>query len=320
MRCLASIVSIFMMVAGLAGLPGGTTAAETGNLDQLRQKALELVNGERREHGLETLSLGPDLNEAAQSHAEDMLQRNYYAHTSPEGATVADRYSDAGGSRWHVTAENIARCEGCPSPPTEERVERLHRGWMDSPPHRENILRRGLDRFGFGIITGSDQALYAVQTFAGAGTPREMQPGETSVVTGIDEQTALALQRINKERRANGREPLQADPVLARAASSLVPQGSQDSSTIDLQGSLSGALPADASRNWQSLAGIVGRCGGCGTEPTDADIRYFVRQWLEDPGYRNRLLSHDFTHLGLALQGNGDGLKTASAVLGQQRR
>ncbi|MBM1170061.1 CAP domain-containing protein [Microvirga arabica] len=316
LRCLASALTI---VASLVGWSAPMTAAETGNLDQLRQKALELVNRERQELGLEPLSLGPALNEAAQSHAQDMLQRNYYAHTSPQGNTVADRYSKAGGSRWHVIAENIARCQGCPSPPTEESVAKLHRGWMNSPPHRENILRRGLDRFGFGIIAAPNQALYAVQTFAGAGTPREVQPGGASIVTGADDQTALALQQINRERSDNGRRPLEADPTLARAASKLAPQADQDMSNFDLQGRLSAVLAADAPRNWQSLAAILGRCGGCGTEPTEGDIRHFVGQWLEDPGYRSRLLSRDFTHFGLALETNGDGLKTASAVLGQRR-
>ncbi|MXQ11752.1 CAP domain-containing protein [Microvirga makkahensis] len=319
MTHLGPIASVLIVAMNFVDFPGPTIAAETGSLDRLRHKALELVNRERQEHGLPLLSLGPALNEAAQSHAKDMLQRKYYAHSSPEGDTVADRYTNAGGSRWHVTAENIARCQGCPVPPTEERVERLHRGWMDSPPHRENILRRGLDRFGFGIIADSGEALYAVQTFAGTGTPREMQAGRASPVTEAEEQTALALQPINRERRANGREPLRADPALVRAASNVVPRGSQDTADLDVQGRLSDVLPADASPNWRSWTAIVGRCGGCGTEPTDADIRYFVSQWLEDPGYRTRLLSRDLTHFGLALQANGDGLKTASAVLGQRR-
>lgn len=295
------------------------SAAETGDLDQLRQKAIELVNDERREHGLESLSLGSPLNSAAQSHAEDMLRRGYYAHTSPEGDTVADRYLEAGGSRWQVTAENIARCQGCPAPPTEQRIEELHQGWMNSPPHRENILRRGLDRFGFGIVVGPDQTLYAVQTFAGAGTPRGGQPDEADVVAGSDEQTALALQRINKERRARNEAPLKADPALIRASSNLLPKDSQPTAAIDLQGDLSRALPSSTSQDWRSLAAIMGRCGGCGAQPSSADIRSFVTQWLEDPSYRSRLLDEDLTHFGFSLQASGDGLKTASAVLGQRR-
>lgn len=314
---LTRLSSLVVLLAVALANPAG--AAETGELAALRQKALDLVNAERLERGLEPLTPGPALDEAAQSHARDMLRRDYYSHVSPEGDTVADRYQDAGGSRWQVTAENIARCRGCPSPPTIGRVEDLHEGWMNSPPHRENILRRGLDRFGFGIVAGDGNTLYAVQTFAGGGTPRGSQPGETEAVTAPEEQTAVALQRINKERRAQSRKPLTADSALVRAASNLVPADRQDDDTLDLQGDPSSALPGGVSGDWRSLATILARCGGCGTRPTAADIRSFVEQWLDDPGYRGRLLDGDLTHFGLTVRANGEGRKTAFAILGRKR-
>ena len=66
-------------------------AAETGDLERLRSEALELVNEDRAEYGLEPLELTESLNEAAQNHAEDMIEREYYAHVSPEGEAVQDR-------------------------------------------------------------------------------------------------------------------------------------------------------------------------------------------------------------------------------------
>jgi uncharacterized protein YkwD len=119
----------------------GCVAASTGDLEELRARALELVNQARREQGLQPLELGPNVNQAALSHARDMLRRNYYSHTSPEGETVQDRYVEAGGSKWRLTAENIARCAGCTSGPDTEAVERLHRGWMNSPEHRHSAPR-----------------------------------------------------------------------------------------------------------------------------------------------------------------------------------
>ncbi len=170
-------------------------------------------------------------------------------------------------------------------------------GW-NSPPHRENILRRGFDRFGFGIVAGDENTLYAVQTFAGGGTPRGSQPGGTEAVTTPEEQTAFALRRINKERRAQSRERLMADPALVRAASNLVPADRQHVDVLDLQGGQSSALPDGTSGEWRSLAAIVGRCGGCGTRPTVANIRSFVQQWLDDPCYRGRLPDGDLTTSG----------------------
>ena len=85
-------------------------AAETGDLERLRSEALELVNEDGAEYGLEPLELTESLNEAAQNHAEDMIEREYYAHVSPEGEAVQDRYIEQGGSRWRLVAGNIARC------------------------------------------------------------------------------------------------------------------------------------------------------------------------------------------------------------------
>lgn len=299
----------------LLGMTLAAIGAETGPLDQLRQRALELVNRERTERGLAPLTQQAALNEAAQKHAQDMLERNYYSHTSLEGDTVRDRYMEAGGSRWKLVAENIARCQGCPSPPTENRVEQLHQGWMNSPPHRENILRSGLDAFGFGIVIGSDQTLYAVQTFAGAGESRDRQPDEASALNP-QEQNALVAQRLNKARRAENLPAVETDPALIEAASRLLPQADPSSFT---SGNLMGALPRDTQGQWSSLAVIMASCGGCGVEPNAGDVRSFVQQWLDNPQYRERLLDRSFTHIGFIIRANGEGLKSALLVLGAHR-
>ena len=82
-------------------------AARADDLDHIREQALVLLNQSRNEHKLPPLVLEAKLNKAAQAHANDMLKRKYFAHASPEGKTVGDRYRQAGGSKWLVTAENI---------------------------------------------------------------------------------------------------------------------------------------------------------------------------------------------------------------------
>lgn len=308
-----------LALAGGAIVTGAVPAQaqQTGDLDQLRQQALELVNEARGEHDLPPLELGDILNEAAQAHAEDMLARDYYGHVSPEGESVMDRYQEAGGSRWRVVRENIARCEGCPTPPTIERVERFQEGWMESPEHRANILSRGLDRFGFGIAAGDDE-IYAVQTFAGPGRPRGLEAGEEPEPLSADEQVSLALRIINRERQAQGAAPLSESAALTSTAETLLSQMDRQSLSLPEDG-LMEALPESERRNWAEIATIAGGCGGCGTQATAADVRFFANQWLENPQYRSRLLDPGFTHLGFAMQANGEGRKNALAVLGGQR-
>ncbi|UEM01829.1 CAP domain-containing protein [Skermanella rosea] len=308
----AALLACLIAVRAASGM-------ETGDLATLRTAALDLLNQDRREHDLPPLALDDTLNESAQNHAEDMLRRGYYSHTSPEGETVMDRYRAAGGSSSRVVAENIARCEGCPLPPDRSTVEQLQRGWMNSPEHRRNILADGLERFGFGIAGDAGQGLYAVQNFAGAGTPRraggEAAGGKGDAPArriGPEERQALALDLINRARREGGVEPLSGAPALAEAGREALDEGGGGR---PLDASPFRHLTPDARTRWRNFSSVAGRCGGCGTEPTDADVRFFVGQWLDQADYRRTLLDPAHTHGGFAISADGSGGKAALMTL-----
>ena len=299
-------------------LPQEAWADVPEKIEALQAQALELVNQDRQEEGLAPLELGEDIVEAAQAHASDMLARGYYAHESPEGDTVQDRFLDAGGSQWELVAENIARCKGCEPPATEATVTRLHEDWMNSPPHRENILAPGLSAFGFGLAVDGN-GYYAVQTFAGPGIPRNLQPGEEAVPLTTEEQLARAVQGLNRARERTGTPPVEPSEVLSTVARNLLPPESQEEFALTAPDDLFEVLPEGERMEWLSLAVVAGACGGCGTEPMAADIRDFRTQWLDDPGYRATLLNPEATHAGFALQANEEGRKVAVLVTGQQR-
>lgn len=307
-----------LLVALLLCGPAAAQTPDTGDLPALRERALELVNRERRERDLEPLRLEDRLDEAAQAHAEDMLARDFFAHESPEGDTVQDRYREAGGSRWRLVAENIARCRGCPAPPTPEDVERNHRGWMDSPGHRENILREGLSHFGFGIAV-RDGNEFAVQTFSGPGRPRGLQPGEQAEALAPDEHTSQAVRLINRARERQGAPALEASDALATAAQRLAPETDVAEFDLGRAGDPLDAIPSGERARWRSVTVLAAAGGGCGAEPTVADVRAFREQWLDDPGQRGRLLDPDLTHLGFRLAADGEGAKVAIAILGSAR-
>jgi uncharacterized protein YkwD len=285
----------------------------------LRQKALELVNQARAAHGLSRLEPGPDLDAAALSHAQDMLRRDYFSHISPDGGNVQDRYVAAGGSRWELVAENIAKCDGCAPPVTEATVEWLQEGWMNSPEHRENILRRGLTRFGFGIAVDAAKGLDAVQTFAGPGTPRGA--GQDAAQTGAlnrQEIAARATDLLNEARRRAGMGDLHTSPALGEAARNLLPDPNADAGPLTVGENPFEALPEGERGKWRSLSVVAGACGGCGAEPTAADIRFFRDQWLDNPQYKQRLLDPNATAIGFAMRASGGGRKTAVLVLGTE--
>jgi uncharacterized protein YkwD len=312
------IIVLLALVTGASLSASPSLADTTGELDQLRARALELVNQARLERGLEALELGKQVNQAALSHARDMLQRHYYSHTSPGGETVQDRYVQAGGSKWRLTAENIARCEGCPSPPDIGAVERLHSGWMESPEHRRNILRRGLGQFGFGVISDGDRE-FAVQVFSGPGTPRGLKEGEKAAAVPPAEQTQIVLAEINAARKGEGRPQLASNRTFIELAKSALSAPQSDGLQFNRSMELYDLLPPGERRDWRSLSMLAAACGGCGTEETDADARDFAKQWLDIRQYRERLMDEQWTHFGFSIVANGEGRKIAIGVLAQQR-
>lgn len=289
-------------------------AADAGDLSKLRAEALSLVNDARRMQGLNALQPSDRLNSIAQGHAKDMLERNYYSHTSPEGETVGDRFTSSGGSRWKMVAENIARCSGCPVA-SSERVSDLHRGWMNSPGHRKNILAEGLESFGFGII-GENGKQFAVQTFSGPGLPLDLQPEEEPFEISPQEQVDAAARAINKARKRESLPPVETSEALSAVARRLMPEDPSGEKIMKDQNDLFTLLPAGTQTGWSAINVVAGGCGGCGAQSTVPDIRYFVEQWLEQRENRRALLGPEATHIGFSMLSNGEGRKIAIAVAG----
>ena len=136
--------------AGVNSTPGGSLAMEV----------VAGTNRERAQHGLAALTLEPRLTAAAQAHGEDMVNRRFFAHDSPDGRSVADRVL-AAGYTYRVVAENIAA--------GQRTVAEVVDGWMNSPGHRANILSPDVRQIGIGFATGGEYGTMWVQVF---GTPR----------------------------------------------------------------------------------------------------------------------------------------------------
>ncbi|MCX2725674.1 CAP domain-containing protein [Roseibium salinum] len=315
---IAPPATLLMASALLAWTGISAAAQETGDLAALRKEALNEVNQVRQEHGLTTLETSRVLDEAAQAHAVDMIEENYYAHVSPDGEAPRDRFLEHGGSRWKVVRENIARCSNCPVPPTLERVRSFQQGWMNSPEHRDNILAEGLESFGFGIA-GEGGQVFAVQTFSGPGTPRGLQAGEEPTRLDTGELDDRAVEAVNRAREQQGLQPVSPNPALSRAAEKLLPEPGSSDTLASGQHQLFDLLPQEDRRSWAGLQVLAASCGGCGTFATAEDVTGFVDQWLDNPQHRSTLLSGNIDDMGFAMLTNGEGRKVAIAVAGRQR-
>jgi len=119
------------------------------------QEILDLVNQDRASHGLSSLELNPTLNLAALAKAHDMLSNNYFAHTSPAGATPWDWFKSMG-YNYTYAGENLA--EGYTD------ATELEKSWMSSPSHRANILSPYYSELGLAVVEYNNVSL-VVQLF-----------------------------------------------------------------------------------------------------------------------------------------------------------
>ncbi|MGB8697863.1 MAG: CAP domain-containing protein [Thermosynechococcaceae cyanobacterium] len=130
-----------------------------------QQIALALANRDRARYGRSPVQADRLLTQAAQRHAEDMLQRNYFSHYTPEGRTPSDRFAAVGGQGG--AAENIAMLDApyrAQADIASQKLPYFERMWMNSPGHRANLLNGQYGRFGFGVAASRDR-IYVVQMF-----------------------------------------------------------------------------------------------------------------------------------------------------------
>lgn len=129
--------------------------------DDLESRAFAAINHVRAAAGLAPLRFAPDLSAVAREHSEDMVERDYFAHQSPEGKDLRHRFARHGISNWQRIAENIAYNRGY-----EDPVAAAVEGWMNSPGHRKNILNRSLVESGIGVAVSEAGRVYFTQVFA----------------------------------------------------------------------------------------------------------------------------------------------------------
>lgn len=135
----------------------GTTTSTTSSSDvtTAEQKAVELLNADRRANGLSDLKVSSALTAVARSHAQDMVDRNFFSHTNPDGKTLSDRLNQAGIS-FSAAGENIAE---------NTSVQTAETSFMNSSGHRSNILNSTYTTVGIGVAFDSAGHVYVVQDF-----------------------------------------------------------------------------------------------------------------------------------------------------------
>jgi hypothetical protein len=104
------------------------------------------TNQQRSANGKSALTINGKLNNAAQAKANDMANRNYWSHNTPDGSPPWVFITNAGYS-YSAAGENLAYGYNT----SADTVA----GWMASPTHKENLLNGGFTEVGFGVVNAS---------------------------------------------------------------------------------------------------------------------------------------------------------------------
>ncbi|WP_329204317.1 sigma-70 family RNA polymerase sigma factor [Streptomyces sp. NBC_00683] len=122
------------------------------------EEVTALVNAERAKEGCAAVRSNSKLATAASRHSADMVSRDYFSHTSPDGSDPGDRIT-AAGYRWSTYGENIAKGQSTPASVMDS--------WMNSPGHRANILNCAFKEIGVGRVDSSGGPVWT-QNFGAA--------------------------------------------------------------------------------------------------------------------------------------------------------
>ena len=158
-------------------------AAQQGAKAPIQPEAWRLVllaNSERNQLGVKPLWWDPALAKAALEHCRRMVQEGELAHRYGGEANVEERAAQAG-AHFSLIEENIA----IGATPAE-----IHKGWMESPEHKQNLLNPDVDRVGIAVVA-SRGVLYAVADYSRAvavltQTQVEARIADLIRVSGVD--------------------------------------------------------------------------------------------------------------------------------------
>lgn len=138
-----------------SGGSGSTTTTTNLTADEL--EVFNLINAQRTKNGLSALKIDSEVQNVARIKAKDMVDNNYFSHTSPIYGSPFDMLKSFKVS-YKTAGENIAG---------NSSNSAAVNAWMNSSGHKANILNSSFNYTGIGVVTGSKYGKIYVQMFIG---------------------------------------------------------------------------------------------------------------------------------------------------------
>ena len=140
-----------------SGKNSGNTVNTTSQWNSDEIEVFNLINEQRAKEGLAALKMDNEVQRVARIKAQDMVNNNYFSHTSPTYGSPFDMLKSFGIS-YKSAGENIAG---------NSTNSGAVNAWMNSSGHRANILNSSYNYTGIGVVSSSKYGKLYVQMFIG---------------------------------------------------------------------------------------------------------------------------------------------------------
>lgn len=132
-----------------------TTTTTSMNADE--KEVFDLINQQRINNGLSALKNDDEVQRVARIKAQDMVDNNYFSHTSPTYGSPFDMLKSFK-ITYNSAGENIAG---------NSSNSGAVNAWMNSSGHKANILNSSFNYTGIGVVSSPRYGKIYVQMFIG---------------------------------------------------------------------------------------------------------------------------------------------------------
>lgn len=140
-----------------SGNSASNSGTQTSNMNSDEKEIFDLINKQRTNNGLTALKHDNGVQRVARIKAQDMVDNNYFSHTSPTYGSPFDMLKNFKIS-YKTAGENIAGNSSNSSAVT---------AWMNSSGHKANILNSSFNYTGIGVVSSPKYGKMYVQLFIG---------------------------------------------------------------------------------------------------------------------------------------------------------
>ena len=197
---------VFIFVLSLVFLATNNIVAAKAKYAELEKAIIVQLNKERTKNSLPPLTFNPLLRKAAEMKLKDMIRKNYFAHTSPEGV---------GAWHWFRMVKYDYKYAGENLASNFQTAHQVHRAWLKSTKHRKNMLFPNYQEVAVAIGKDKKGNLLAVELFGTKMPVNVLSKVEEEIKEENRNQYSLQANRLEVLSSTQNQMPANGIPITA---------------------------------------------------------------------------------------------------------